>query len=103
MRLRGSAASKPAAHAESAVSAHAGATLLALHPIVAVAWAAAVTAHLMAAHPEPVWLLAALPIAAVSIGPRTRGRVVLAVMELAMLVPLHAWITLLRAARLEGG
>ena len=85
------------------MSSRAAATLLALHPAVAVAWAAAVTVRLAAAHPEGVWLLAALPIAAMSIGPRTRGRVVLAVLELALLVPLHAWITLLRAARLEGG
>jgi hypothetical protein len=85
------------------VSARAAAALLALHPVVAVAWAAAVTTRITAAHPERVWLLAALPIAAMAIAPRTRGRVVLAVLELALLVPLHAWITLLRAARLEGG
>jgi len=50
-----------------------------------------------------VWLLAVLPLLAVLLGPRTRVRVAIAVAELAAIVPLHAFVTLLRAARLDGG
>lgn len=46
---------------------------------------------------------AALPIAALVAGPRTRRVVVLAVIELVAVVPLRGLVTLLRAARLEGG
>ena len=77
--------------------------LLVLHPMLAVAWATAVSVRLAPARADGVWTLAALPIAAMALGPRTRGRIALAAFELATLVPLHAWITLLRAARLEGG
>jgi type IV secretory pathway VirB2 component (pilin) len=52
---------------------------------------------------DPVWWLGLLPIAALLTGPRTRAVVVAAVVELVALVPLHAVVTLVRAARLEGG
>jgi hypothetical protein len=77
--------------------------LLALQPVLVVAWVASVSAGLTAARPERAWILALPPIAAVLLGRRTRGRVTLAAVELATLLPAHAWITLLRAARLEGG
>ncbi|MCC6764953.1 MAG: hypothetical protein IT293_09845 [Deltaproteobacteria bacterium] len=64
---------------------------------------AAVETRLLAARPEAVWLLAWPPIAALAVGPRTRAIVMAALVELALLVPLHAFVTLLRAARLEGG
>ncbi len=64
--------------------------------------ASGVAARVLAARPERAWLLAALPLVALLIGPRARLRVVIAIAELAAIVPLHAFITLLRAARLEG-
>jgi hypothetical protein len=80
-----------------------GRALLALFPVLAVALVAAVAARLMAARPDHIWPLACVPILALVCGPRTHGRVVVAIAELAALLPLHAWITLVRAARLEGG
>jgi hypothetical protein len=79
------------------------AALLAVHPILAVALATSAAAGVTAARPERAWVLATLPIAAVALGPRTRRRLTLALAELALIVPVHAWLTLLRAARLEGG
>ena len=64
---------------------------------------AAIEARMLAARPDLVWPLAALPIAALVVGPRSRALVLAAAVELALLVPLHAFVTLLRAARLEGG
>ena len=58
---------------------------------------------MLAAQPNMVPPLAALPIAALLVGPRTRMLVLAAAVELALLVPLHAFVTLVRAARLEGG
>lgn len=63
----------------------------------------AVETRVLPARPDAVWLLATFPVAALAVGPRTRALVVAAVVELALLVPLHAFVTLLRAARLEGG
>jgi hypothetical protein len=63
----------------------------------------AVRARLLAARPEVVWLLARCPIARVAARPAEPRRVAVALVELAALVPLHAFVTLLRAARLEGG
>jgi hypothetical protein len=63
----------------------------------------AIETRLLAARPDAVWLLAVLPLAALVAGPRTHRLVLIAVAELALLVPLHAFVTLLRAARLEGG
>ena len=71
--------------------------------MLAVLLVVAVRARLLAARPEVVWLLGALPVAALLRGPRTPAVVVVALMELAALVPLHAFVTLVRAARLEGG
>jgi hypothetical protein len=85
------------------VTTRLGSALLTLQPILAVVLAASAGAGLTAARPERVWPLAALPVAAVLLGPRTRGRMTVAFVELAILLPVHAWITLLRAARLEGG
>jgi len=71
--------------------------------VLAVLLVVAVRARLLAARPEVVWLLGAFPVAALLRGPRTPALVVLALVELAALVPLHAFVTLVRAARLEGG
>ncbi|MEO6026287.1 MAG: hypothetical protein ABIR79_05415 [Candidatus Binatia bacterium] len=71
--------------------------------MLALALAGFVEARMLAARPDRVLLLAALPLVALLLGPRTRARVALAVAELAAIVPLHAFITLLRAARLDGG
>ena len=53
--------------------------------------------RLLAARPSYVWWPALLG------GPRSRAIVVAALVELVTLVPIHAFVTLLRAARLEGG
>jgi hypothetical protein len=58
---------------------------------------------LVPARPALVWPLALLPIAAVLRGPRSPGLVAWAVLELVSLLPLHAFVTLVRASRLEGG
>jgi hypothetical protein len=63
----------------------------------------AIEMRVLAARPDAVWPLAALPLGALVAGPRTRAVVTAAVVELALLVPLHGFVTLLRAARLEGG
>ena len=77
--------------------------LLVAFAVLAVLLIVAVRARLLAARPEVVWVLAALPVAALLCGPRTPAVVALALVELATLVPLHAFVTLVRAARLEGG
>jgi hypothetical protein len=77
--------------------------LLAAFPVAYVGLVAAVEVRLVAAQPAYVWPLAALPIAAVLLGSRGRGALIIALAELAALLPLHAFLTLLRAARLEGG
>jgi len=77
--------------------------LLLAFAVLATLLVVAVRARLLAARPEVVWLLGALPVAALLRGPRTPAVVVVALMELAALVPLHAFVTLVRAARLEGG
>ncbi len=72
----------------------------------AVAWigvAAAVELRVVAARPAYAWWLGVVPIAALVLGARSRAAVLIALGELATLVPLHAFLTLLRAARLEGG
>lgn len=66
-------------------------------------WVAAVAWRVIAARASGAWLLALFPFAALIVGPRSRGLVVFALVELAALVPLHGLVTLLRAARLEGG
>jgi hypothetical protein len=63
----------------------------------------AVALRLLAARPSYVWWLAAFPLTALLGGPRSRAIVVAALVELVTLVPIHAFVTLLRAARLEGG
>ena len=71
--------------------------------MLAVALAGSLQARMLPARPDRVWLLAALPLVALLLGPRTRLRVAIAIVELAAMVPLHAFVTLLRAARLDGG
>lgn len=77
--------------------------LLIAFPILAIAHLAALHARVIPARPELAVWWAALPIAALVVGPRTRGVLVAAVVELAAVVPLHGLVTLLRAVRLEGG
>jgi hypothetical protein len=77
--------------------------LLVVFPIAIAAFVAGIRAHVVAARPEHVWMFALLPIAAIAVGPRSRAVLVAAVCELATLLPLHAFVTLVRAARLEGG
>lgn len=77
--------------------------LLLAFPFAAGAYVVALHARVVAARPDAAWLLAALPILALVRGPRTRGTVAIAVVELGLLVPLHGFVTLLRAARLDGG
>jgi hypothetical protein len=72
-------------------------------PIAVGVFLAGIGAHVMVARADHVWAFALLPIAALVLGPRTRVLVVAAVCELAALLPLHALVTLVRAARLEGG
>jgi hypothetical protein len=77
--------------------------LLAAFAVAFVGLAAAAEARLLAAQPRYVWPLASFPVAALLLGPRTRASVAIALAELAALYPLHAFLTLLRAARLDGG
>jgi hypothetical protein len=77
--------------------------LLAAFPVAYVGLVAAVEARFVAAQPAYVWPLAFLPVAALLVGARHRGSLLIALGELAALAPLHAFLTLLRAARLEGG
>jgi len=75
-------------------------------PVLGTAYAAAVLARLAAARPDVVALLAPWPFLGGALVVRERGPrwiVVVAVLELAALVPLHALVTLVRAWRLEGG
>jgi hypothetical protein len=72
----------------------------------AVAWVGvvvAVEARVIATRPSYVWCLVPFPLGALALGARSRGALVIAVGELVTLLPLHAFLTLLRAARLEGG
>ena len=78
-------------------------SLLVVFPIAVGVFVAAIGARVAAARPDHVWMFALLPIAALVLGPRTRALVIAAISELAALVPLHAFVTLVRAARLEGG
>jgi len=80
-----------------------GRGLLAAFAVAYVGLAAAVEAQLLAAQPRYVWPLALFPLAALLFGARTRASIAIALAELAALYPLHAFLTLLRAARLEGG
>jgi len=77
--------------------------LLLAFAVLVVAMLVAVTTRVIAARPETVWGLVLLPVAALLVGPRTRITIALAIVELLAIVPLHAYVTLLRAARLEGG
>jgi len=77
--------------------------LLVVFPIAVGIFVAGIGAHVMAAQPDRVWAFALLPIAALVLGPRSRALVVAAICELAALLPVHAFVTLVRAARLEGG
>jgi hypothetical protein len=77
--------------------------LLALFGIAYAGLATAARMRIVAAQPAHVWVLAVLPLAALLLGGRRRGALVVALAEVAALVPLHAFLTLLRAARLEGG
>ena len=80
-----------------------GRVLLAAFAVAYVGLAAAVEARVVAAQPSYVWPLVLFPVGALLFGPRTRAAITIAVVELAALFPLHAFLTLLRAARLEGG
>lgn len=77
--------------------------LLAAFPVAYVGLVAAVEAHLVAAQPAYVWPLAVFPTAVLLLRARRCGPLLIALAELAALLPLHAFLTLLRAARLEGG
>ena len=77
--------------------------LLLAFAVLAAVVIVAVRLGLVSARPAIVWPLAILPVAALLRGPRSLGLVSLAVLELVALVPLHAFVTLVRAARLEGG
>ncbi len=77
--------------------------LLAAFPVSVVCGLALIGVRVLAARPDRVWALALLPVAALVLGPRTRVVVAVALCELAALIPLHQFVTLVRAARLEGG
>ncbi len=77
--------------------------LLIAFVIAAAALVGGVAGRLVPAQPTWVWWLAPLPIASLVGGPRTPAVVVAALIELATLVPLQGFVTLVRAARLEGG
>jgi hypothetical protein len=80
------------------------AALLAVAPVGAAFCVAAVAAGARA-HAEVALVLAAFPVAALIVAPRRRawGAVIAAVLELGLVFLLHAYLTLVRAARLEGG
>ena len=71
--------------------------------MLAVLYVAAVLTRHAAARPERLWVLAVMPVAALLLGRRTRGVLVVVAAELAALWLAQALVTLLRAARLEGG
>lgn len=77
--------------------------LLLAFPFATAAYVAALRAGFVPTRPNAAWLFAALPVLALVYGPRTRGTVAVAAIEIAALVPLHGFVTLLRAARLDGG
>ena len=77
--------------------------LLLAYPVLVAAYVAALHARIVPARPDDVWPFLAPPIAALLVGPRSRRNVTLAIVELASVLALHAFVTLLRAARLEGG
>ena len=77
--------------------------LLLAFPALATAHLAALSLRLLPARPDWIWGLAVMPVTALVVGPRTWSVVVGALVELTTLVPLHGFVTLLRAARLEGG
>jgi hypothetical protein len=77
--------------------------LLAAFVVAYVGLVAGIETRVVAARPAYVWPLAAFPIGALLFGARTRTAWLVALGELAALYPLHAFVTLLRAARLEGG
>jgi len=88
------------------VVARAAPMLLLPTPVLGTAYVAAVLARVAAARPDIVALLAPWPLLAVALAVRDgrqRWIVVVAVLELAGLVPLHALVTFVRAWRLEGG
>jgi hypothetical protein len=79
--------------------------LLTVAPLGTVMYVAAVAGARVRAHPEVAFGLAAFPLAAlvVAVGRRAWGAVAGAGLELAALFLLHAYLTLVHAARLEGG
>lgn len=78
-------------------------TLLALFALAATGMVAAVRARFVAARPEAAWVLAILPLAALTLAVRERawGLVLGALVALACAVPLHGLLTFVRAWRLE--
>jgi hypothetical protein len=83
----------------------AAAWLLVPLPVAGLLYVALVQARILAARPDALWPLAAFPIAALALAIRghARGLAAIALVELALLVPLHGVVTLARAWRLEGG
>jgi hypothetical protein len=74
-------------------------------PLGAVVYLALVAAQAARATPEVVYWLAPCPLAALGLGWRARaGAIVVgAILELALLVPIHGVLTFVHAWRLEGG
>jgi hypothetical protein len=77
--------------------------LLAAFALAYVGLVVAVEARVVPARPAYVWPLALLPMGTLVLGAPGRASLLIAIGELIALVPLHAFLTLLRAARLEGG
>ncbi len=71
--------------------------------MAALGYVAAVFAHVLSARPERLWPLALMPLLALAIGRPTGPAIVAALSELGLLAVLHSLLTLIRAARLEGG
>ncbi len=79
--------------------------LLALVPASAGLYLLAIAQRALPTRPGVVWVFAALLLAALALAARARARgaIATAILELALLVPLHGLLTFVRAWRLEGG